>query len=295
MSREVPDSFDSIAILGPGLIGGSVALAVCKYLPNCEVRIWARREEPLAQARELGIASVTSTDIRSVVSGASLVLLATPVSTFLPLAKQFLPSLAPSAIVTDVGSVKGVVHQTIGQFLSSHKRCFIGSHPMAGAEKQGLENAREDLFCGATVVLTAGEDCETAALAKLRNFWIEIGAGNILQMGEDEHDCAVGRVSHLPHLLAALCARSAHCDGVSPDVLGKLAAGGFRDTTRVSSGGAELWSDIILSNKEVITTALEDCRRDLTELLGIINRGEADSLRAWLEKARKNRRNLCND
>lgn len=287
--------FRSVAILGPGLIGGSIALAARKYLPNCEVRIWARREAPLVRAREFGIAAVADTDLCSIVNGAELVILATPVSTFLPLAQKFLPALAPGAIITDVGSVKGSVHQTVGHFLTEHGHCFIGSHPMAGAEKQGLENAREDLFCSATVVLTQQEQSNTSAVARLRDFWTSIGAGEIIIMEKDAHDCAVGRTSHLPHLLAALCARNVSCGGVSTAELSKLAATGFRDTTRVSSGGAELWTDIILSNKEVLKEALKDCRDDLEDLLQIIDRGEADLLCAWLEKARKNRQDLCND
>ena len=132
-------SFSSVAILGPGLLGGSLALAVRKQLPHVHVRLWGRREEPLEYARSSGAAHAASTRLEEVVEGADLVVLATPVGVMSRLVSGMLPLLKPGVLVTDVGSVKGCVHQSVGSALTETGVAFIGSHPMAGSEKQGME------------------------------------------------------------------------------------------------------------------------------------------------------------
>ena len=138
--------FKSVCILGPGLLGGSIAMAVQQHLPGCELRVWARRRQPLDFVKEKGITEHTFTDAREAARGAGLIILATPIGAFEELSRYILSAVSKEAIITDIGSVKAYVHRTTGSMLTNRGRCFIGSHPMAGAETQGIENARADLI-----------------------------------------------------------------------------------------------------------------------------------------------------
>ncbi len=291
MSSEACHHVHTIAILGVGLLGGSLAMAVRRFMPEYRIRLWARREQTLSQAFSLGLANSASTNARRVVKGADLVVLCTPVSTFPGIVNSFLPALAQEAIVTDVGSVKQPVHESIGNLLSEAGHLFIGSHPMAGAEKQGLSHARANLFQGATTALTNPHRVPDAHLLRLARFWEMLGCRTLL-MSPEQHDATVARVSHLPHVLAALCARSAMEGPIAPNDLAALASSGFRDTTRICLGGAELWADILLSNRNAVLDAVKDCERDLDSLRSIIDNGNRDELTAWLERARLNRSDI---
>lgn len=276
--------FASVAVLGPGLLGGSVALAVRDFLPGCELRLWARREDPLRLARQLGITRHTFLDAQQAVRGAELVILATPIGAFSELGATILPALDPGAVVTDVGSVKGIVHSAIGQLLTQHGHIFIGSHPMAGGEKQGLEHARADLLRGATVALTNAHAAPAPLLARLAAFWQALG-GVTCEMSPRQHDWAVARISHMPHVVAALCAGAATQGGVPMADLRLLASTGFRDTTRVCSGGAAMWADIIEANAPAVHAALRDCIADLQQLLALLESENKAGILDWLQQA----------
>lgn len=277
--------FSSIAVLGPGLLGGSIALAVRERLPGCELRLWARREAPLALARQLGITAHTYRDLAEAVRGVQLVILATPIGSFEQLAQGMLPALAEDALVTDVGSVKEAVHAGAGSLLTRAGRAFIGSHPMAGAEKQGLEHARADLIQGATVALTNPHGVPAEQLRRLADFWHALG-GRTCELSPAEHDRAVACISHVPHILAALCSRSASAAG---ECERRLASTGFRDTTRVSSGGAAMWADILCSNTPAIRQALSACMADLRALDTLLAQQDKPGLTTWLEEAKQAR------
>lgn len=280
--------FSTIAVLGPGLLGGSIAKAVQELMPGCELRLWARREEPLALARRLGITRHTCRDICEAVRGAQLVILATPIGSFEQLAERMLPALAADALVTDVGSVKEVVHAGIGHMLTEAGHAFIGSHPMAGAEKQGLEHARANLLQGAMVALTNPHGVPTARLCQLAAFWQALG-GHTCEMSPAEHDATVARISHVPHILAALCSRQATGNTAR---LRQLASTGFRDTTRVSSGGAAMWADILWGNTTAIREALSACMADLEALDTLLAQQDKAGLTSWLEQAKTARENI---
>ena len=201
-------SFSSVAILGPGLLGGSLALAVRKQLPHVHVRLWGRREEPLEYARSSGAAHAASTRLEEVVEGADLVVLATPVGVMSRLISGMLPLLKPGVLVTDVGSVKGCVHQSVGSALTETGVAFIGSHPMAGSEKQGMEHASGELFRDATCILTNDEHVHEDMLLLLQRFWERVGC-HCIRMKAADHDSSVARISHIPHALSALCVHTA--------------------------------------------------------------------------------------
>ncbi len=286
---ELP--FRTVAICGPGLLGGSIALAVRRHMPQCELRLWARRAQPLALARELGITEHTSEDVAETVRGAELVILATPIGAFEELARRMMPALAPGAIVTDIGSVKAYVHRTTGQLLTERGHRFIGSHPMAGAETQGLENAKAEMLQGATVALTNPHGVAESELSRLAAFWQALGCSTYT-MEPKNHDRTVARISHTPHILAGLCARNAAAGDIPMADLQRLAASGFRDTTRVCSGGTGMWADILWENDVAVRDALADCVQDLHALIALLEQQDKAGLRRWLEGARAAREHI---
>ena len=291
MRAEKEEPFRSVAVLGIGLLGGSLAMAVRRFLPKCQVRMWARREQTLAQAISQGLADFADTNICHAVEGAELVVLCTPVSTFGQLVEKILPCLDKNTVITDVGSVKQSVHASIGNLLTVKGYSFIGSHPMAGAEKQGLSHARADLFQGTTVALVNPHHVPDSKLLHLAKFWESLGCRPLL-LQPAEHDDAVARISHLPHVLSALCARNAMSGDASPSTLSALASSGVRDTTRVCHGNAEMWTDILIANKEPVLKATSDCMNDLATLRRLLEQEDRASINAWLERARLNRSDL---
>lgn len=277
--------FQTVCILGPGLLGGSIAMAVSQHMPGCELRIWARRQQPLDFVREQGITEHTYTDARAAARDADLIILATPIGAFEELSRYILSAVSKEAVITDIGSVKAYVHRTTGAMLTSRGRCFIGSHPMAGAETQGIENARADLIKGATIALTNPHGAPESKVRQLAAFWEALGTSTYV-MDPVNHDRTVARISHCPHILAALCARGATLGQEPMEDLQRLAASGFRDTTRVCSGGANMWADILWENDVAVRAALHDCVSDLHHLIDLLESQDKEGVRQWLIAAK---------
>lgn len=286
---EIP--FRCIAVFGPGLLGGSLAMAVHERMPQAELRLWARREQPLAFAREHGVTPHVYTDAQAAARGADLIVLATPIGVFEDLARRTLSAIGHDCVVTDIGSVKAYVHRTTGAFLAERGRVFIGSHPMAGAEKQGIEAARADLLNGATVALTNPHGASAEQVRRLAAFWEALGCSTYL-MDPVNHDQTVARISHVPHVLAGLCARNATFGPVPMADLQRLAAGGFRDTTRVCAGPAAMWADILWENDVAVRAALESCVEDLQRLRTLLEEQDKEGVRRWLEEAKTARETI---
>lgn len=288
---QTPFPFKCVAILGPGLLGGSVAYSLREAAPDCELRLWARREQPLELARKLQLVDLASTDLGSIIKGADLVILSTPISVFQCLAENMLPHLDRKAIVTDLGSVKYYVHRTTGQYLADHNRFFIGSHPMAGAETQGLENANATLLKGATVAICNEQAVPEEQILRLEEFWRRLG-GITHRMGARHHDQSVARISHLPHVLAALCARGAEDKKIPMEDLQALSASGFRDTTRVATGSPSMWADILWENDVAVRDALQFCLNDLQKLIDMLEGQDKAATEAWLLEAKQTREQI---
>ncbi len=278
----------TIAVLGPGLIGGSILKAVQKFLPDVSLRAWARREEAADWIRNEGLAEVVSTQIPEVVNQADLVILAMPVDFMADAVQQF-PQLSADVIVTDVGSVKAKVVDELEPLVSEKGGCFIGSHPMAGSEKTGIEFATEDLFVGAPVIVTEPKNKNHAGrITNVQNFWQALG-GDTTVLSAEKHDEAVAAISHLPHVIAAALARKVDSD--FPDSL-PLAAGGFRDTTRIAGGDAEMWRGILESNRSSVISQMEAFREEFDDWLEILRNSDSDRLLALLQEARLSRAKL---
>lgn len=285
--------FQTITIYGPGLLGGSIALAVRQHMPQVELRLWARREEPLQYAREHDITENTTTDALAAAQGADLIILATPIGIFEDLIRRILPGIGRHTIVTDVGSVKAYVHRTTGELLTDRKRLFIGSHPMAGTEKTGIENAFADLLKGATVALTNPHHIAPEHVERLAHFWQQLGCSTY-EMDPVHHDHTVARISHMPHIMAGLTARCAAAPSVPMENLQRLAATGFRDTTRVSSGPTGMWADILWENDVAIRHTLNDCVQDLHYLIDLLENQDKVGVCQWLEQAKDSRETIQN-
>jgi len=241
-----------IAILGPGLLGGSVALAL-REAPDVEVRLWARRAEAVEQARALDIAALVDNDLSKVVSGADTVLLCVPVGAMEGLVKEMLPHLASDALVTDVGSVKVPVCQSLAPLLKN-RALFVGSHPMAGSEKAGLAAARADLFQNATCILTPEEGVTDPLAVELAGiFWERLGC-RLRTLTPPVHDEVCALISHLPHLTAAALVNTV--TSTLPEAF-EFCGPGFRDTTRVAAGLPAMWSEILCSNRRAISKNLQ--------------------------------------
>ena len=273
----------TIAIFGPGLLGGSLALAVKRAMPSSSVRVWARREAAAAEVRARGIAALATTSVTEAAAGADFIIVATPVDTMAGLARQIAASdVADGCVATDVGSVKGSLVPPLEAAFAGSRASFAGSHPMAGSEKTGLDAAREDLFRGACCIVTPTEATEESALDAVRRFWMALGC-RVLSMSPEEHDRKVARISHLPHVMAAVTTLAA----LRPDA-GALdcAAGGFRDTTRVAGGDPGLWTGILRENRAEVIAALRDALGATRELLEIVEGFDEEALRLFLAEAK---------
>ena len=279
--------FSRLTYLGPGLLGGSLGMATKQRLPECQVTAWTRKEDLVEPILEKKAADFATTSLEEAIKDAQLVVLAVPVGIMPKLAEQILPFLSPEAIVTDVGSVKDVVHAHTGQIFTQKGHLFIGSHPMAGSEKQGLEAAHARLFEEAPLVLTNEEKAPEEALARLQNFWNLLGCHCHLMSAKD-HDKAIGRISHIPHTLAALCAQIALKAGEEKH-LGALCGGGFRDTSRVASGNPEMWAEILRENKNALSPLLHQLKDEIDQLEWMLHSPTPTPLKDWLSEAKEKR------
>lgn len=276
-----------LTILGPGLLGGSIGLAVRHHKLAERVVIWARRLEAADKACALGAADEASIDLAKAVAGADLVVLATPVGVMATLAAQMKSALADGCIVTDVGSVKYPVVNALTSALSGKAR-VVGAHPMAGSEQSGLEAARRDLFQGASCIITPRENTDKAAQQVVFDFWKALGCA-VWTLSPAAHDEIVAHVSHLPHVVAAALVNVVCRDGgqrlnfVGP---------GFRDTTRVASGPPEMWTEICLENRDEIGRAVDQLIDELGKLREALLNADAVELRAMLKRAKHYRDEL---
>lgn len=282
--------YRKVTILGAGLLGGSLGLSIRAHMPECRVVAWGRRDKFFSEIIALGAADEVTTDLPRAVQGADLVVFSTPVGVMPVLAQTMKSHLAPGVMVTDVGSVKRVVHEYTAPLLTKAGIDFVGSHPMAGSEKQGISAAREDLFQNAPLVLTNDEGVAEDKVEKLRLFWQRMGC-RCYEMQSVDHDRSIAQISHLPHVLAAVCAMIAIPEGGERQI-GQLSGGGFRDTSRVCSGNPEMWSEILMENREALRPLIESSIGELALLLQLLQSDEPDGTRPlehWLAEARSKR------
>jgi prephenate dehydrogenase len=276
-----------LSILGVGLLGGSIGLAAKSALSACEIVGYAHRQQTRDLALQVGAIDRAAESAAEAVDGADLVILCTPVSLFEPLLAEIAPVIAKSAVVTDVGSTKRSVVLAAQRLLGKKSR-FVGSHPIAGSEKRGVEFARADLFRNALCILTPTADTDPAALSEIASFWKSLGM-RTTQLTPDEHDRILANVSHLPHLLAAVLV--AMQDSAAMTLAGK----GFLDTTRIASGDGALWRDILLDNRDSILAGIAKLENRLSQVRQWLEDGNGDAIRAFLDTAAQRRDQLLKE
>jgi prephenate dehydrogenase len=274
--------WDIVAIIGVGLLGGSIGLALRKRKLAKDIVGIGRRRSTLAKAQEFKCVTRTTTSIARGVAEADLVVVCTPVDLIAQHVAEAAACCPPRTILTDVGSTKAEVVAAAEAALLALENSegggprFVGSHPIAGSEKTGCEASRPDLFEGCVTIVTPTAKTDAEAAAKIDAFWTSLGA-SLKHMPPDAHDAAVARTSHLPHLVASALAAA------TPGGLVSLTAGGWRDTTRVAAGDPELWRQILLSNAGHTLSALADFERVLEQFRSALQAGDGKPLAELLQ------------
>jgi prephenate dehydrogenase len=276
-----------LSILGVGLLGGSIGLAAKAAGMPCRVVGYGHRPETLRRALEVGAIDESATSSKDAVRDADFIILCTPVGLFERLLAEIAPELSDHAIVTDVGSTKRSVVAS-GETLLAKSAQFIGSHPMAGSEKRGVEFARADLFQGARCILTPTARSDAKALEAVEQFWRRLGM-TTTRMTPDEHDRLICDISHLPHAVAAALV------AMQGDAALPLAGKGFLDSTRIAGGDAALWRDIFHDNADNLAASVARFRETLDELLALLDPAKRDELARWLDQAAARRAKLHAD
>jgi prephenate dehydrogenase len=274
----------TIAIIGTGLMGSSLGLALKKRRVPVRIHAYARRAETRAAALKLGMADAVFNTPEKAVEGADLVVLCVPVLTIPELAKACRSGFKTGVIVTDVGSTKACLNELMADALAGTDAVFIGSHPICGSEQQGLEAGTADLYEGAVTVVTPSAAADEIAVETVTNLWKSAGSA-VTRMSAEEHDCILAATSHLPHVVAAALALSAGDNGL-------FCGSGFRDTTRIAEGSPQVWSDIVLTNAPALKSALKFFSQNLNDLAALIETGDGDKLSDWFAAARDKRKRL---
>jgi prephenate dehydrogenase len=283
--------FQKITIIGVGLLGGSIGLAVRHRKLAREAAGFVHRAAGLKKCEIVGAVDYATMDLLAAVSNADLVILCTPLSQMRPLAEKMLPALKRDAIVTDIGSVKASVVREIESLIQNSGAHFVGSHPMAGAEKIGITAARADLFANAVCVVTPTKKSNEMALKKVEQFWKSLGA-RTLRLVPEQHDLLASRSSHLPHVVAATLVNLV-LNPAQPKHQAALCATGFRDTTRIASGSPEMWCDIALANRKKLAESLDAFIAKLEKFQRVLKQSNAKAVAKFFETAKKHRDNWC--
>jgi cyclohexadieny/prephenate dehydrogenase len=286
-----PLRFERVALIGIGLINGSLALNLRRAGLAGEIVACARTEATLEKAQALGLADRATTSPRTAVADADLVVIGTPPAAAGAVAKAMAPGLAKQAIVTDVGSIKAQIIRDVVPHLPDPGR-FVAGHPVAGTEHSGPEAAFETLFRGRHCILTPVEDTDPVAVATVTAMWQAAGM-TVETMTPEHHDRVLAITSHLPHLIAyTIVATVADLEEHLQTEVLRYAAGGFTDFTRIAGSDPVMWRDVFLSNREAVLEMLGRFTEDLAALQRAIRWGEGDKLQDLFTRTRAIRRGV---
>ena len=274
------DGFDRVAIIGLGLIGGSIALGLKQRGLASFISAFDRNRENLEIGLSLGVVDGIFDTVGSSVRDADMVVLAVPVKAM----SGVLGELGPKAVITDVGSVKSPVIEAARQVFGEMPTSFVPGHPIAGSEKSGVRAATGDLFEGRRVILTPLKITSAEALDKVRSFWRAMGA-ELVEMEAAHHDEVLAKTSHLPHLLACALVDTLSRQDEGFEIF-RYAAGGFRDFSRIAASDPVMWRDIFDTNADRVLEALDSYLENLARLTLLIRKGDTDGLQAVLARAK---------
>lgn len=274
----------TVAIVGVGLIGGSIAAALNKRGFDGMLLGVGRNASRLKAAETAGLIHSHSVELADAAEAADLLIFCTPVDRISPGVRTAAAKCRAGTLITDVGSVKeSICRELVGRM--PENVTFVGSHPLAGSEKQGFEHADPNLFEARVTVVTPDPTTPPDQLVRLKQFWESLGS-RVVELSAEEHDRALAQTSHLPHVVAAALAATLS------ESNGRLAASGFRDTTRIAAGDPNLWSTILLDNAEQVVHSIDGYFDTLTEFRRALAEHDADALKKMLETAKTNRDNL---
>lgn len=278
-----------LVIFGVGLIGGSVALALKKHAGAPLIVGIGRSAESLGKAKNLGVIDALETNIHAACSDADMILIAAPVAQTSAILQSIKPHLETKTIITDAGSTKSDVLAAAREALGEQFNQFVGGHPIAGAEKSGVNAAQADLFLGKNVVLTPALETNQDAVSRVMRLWRDCGA-KVSEMPAETHDSIFAAVSHLPHLLAfALVNEIANRPNAAQ--LFSFAASGFRDFTRIAGSHPEMWRDIALANKTALLGEISAYEQQLSILKQLLVNEDGKGLEALFQTASTARNN----
>lgn len=271
------DAWNKVAIVGVGLIGGSVGMAVRQRGLARQVIGISTDEASLRVAEQRGAIDEGSTILARGADGAELIVVCTPVDSIASVVNQAAECLSAGGCITDVGSTK----QTILNDVAPHVP-FVGGHPMAGSEKSGPEFAREDLFVDRKTILTPTADSSPEDVSRIRSFWEALGA-NVVEMSGSDHDDLVATVSHLPHVVASVLA------GITNESQWPHASTGWADTTRVAAGAPELWTSILMDNRSHLLQAIKRYTQHLEKVRIALENHDKGELTEHLQTGKNHR------
>lgn len=260
-----------VAILGPGLIGGSLALALSRSTSPFQISVWARSESSAASAATRLPACRVSTDPEEVLDKVSAAVFCMNPEAITHCAGLFAGFVPADAAVTDAGSVKAGISASLKKYFGGR---FVGAHPMAGSEESGIGAARGDLFDGALCILTPDDAAQPQAVERVETLWQSAGC-RLHRMTPAAHDAAMARISHLPHAVASALVQAALAGDPGRS---QLAGGGYRDSTRIAAGPPGLWAEIFLANQSELSSALADVQQQLETLRAAIQAGDRQAL-----------------
>ncbi|MGA2678379.1 MAG: prephenate dehydrogenase/arogenate dehydrogenase family protein [Sedimentisphaerales bacterium] len=273
-----------ITVIGLGLLGGSVGLAVSQSLSGVKTAGFSHRPSTRAKARRLKVVDEVFDDIKASVKDADLVILATPIGNFEDTFHQIADALPAGCIVTDVGSTKLMPHHWAARCLPKNVH-YVGSHPIAGSEQRGVEFCRDDLFYKALCILTTSKNTDKCSVRIVKEFWSALGCF-VKIMTPAQHDRIFADVSHLPHITAAALVNASNAEEL------KFAGKGFMDSSRIASGPANIWADVLMTNTQNITRGIDRLAAELAKLKKAIRAGDRKRIEKLLDAARTKRSKL---
>ncbi len=271
--------WNTVAIIGVGLIGGSIGLALRERKLAKRIVGIGRRSASLRKAKQLGAATETTLRLERGVADADLVVVATPIEQIVGNVREAAAGSRQGTLITDAGSTKATIVASLDGQIADGVR-FVGSHPLAGSEKSGPAAATADLFVGRVVIVTPCATTPAGAAEEVADFWSALGA-TAFMMSPEQHDAALASTSHLPHLVASILAEATPRENLP------LTATGWQDTTRIAAGDAELWTQILLDNRRNVLNSLARFEKTMQAARRAIERGDAKTLRRLLTEAKQ--------
>ena len=276
---------NKITIIGVGLIGGSLALALKERNLAKVVFGYGRDQSRLEEAQKSNVIDAFSTNIKEAIDEANIIVIATPVGTFKDILHQIEPLISSNVIITDVGSTKSDIVNIVNDVLKDKSSCFIPAHPIAGKERSGFEVSDSKLYDGKKVIITPQETNSPESIDVIDQMWKNVGA-DVDFMSAESHDNLLGMTSHLPHMLAFSLVNYLVDQNPNASI---YAGGGFKDFSRIASGDAIMWRDICLQNKNQIMNHLKGYQSTLDDLLEAINDEDSEKLGQLFTTAKKTR------